>query len=475
MTDNDTQNTEAIETAENETEEEAFSFVEDPEFTIDYKGDCYYEVKVSIPVANEAKQTEELFDELVEEIELPGFRRGRAPRRLVEKKFTKHVKKEVTEKLVGAAFEKLVEDEKLRPSGQLDIDGLDGEDERGDGDPLAFTLKFEVGPRVELGKYRGVAVERPVLKVADKDIKENIENLRSRYAVFETMKRGKAKKGDQVVIDFKGTIDGESFPGGDAEGYPYILGSHRFFGEFEEALTGAKAGDEMTCEVTFPEDYSSEAVRGKTAQFSITAHEVKRRNVPKLDDDFAKQAGFESLDDMKAKIGEQLRGQAASESDYVASMRALDAVVAASTFELPKSMVESMTEGRVEEEIQRLREARTAEADIEKDMDAIRKRAEEQAIQTIKSVVTINEIADAEGLTVTEEDFEKEAAQLGGRYGIDAAQMAALIDQEGRRDSYEMRILREKALALLVEHADVTDKEMDREALDKEVAEENEE
>ncbi|MCP4639308.1 MAG: trigger factor [bacterium] len=236
-------------------EEDEFSFVEDPSYDVEYKGDCAYEVNVSIPPANTAEQANKMFDELKSEAEVPGFRPGRAPRKLIERKFAKVVRGEVETKLVTAAFHKLVKDEDLKPISMPDIDGVEEAKDRKDDEPLAFALKFEVSPRVELGTYRGIDVEKPILKVGKEDVKSAIEEMRGRYSTFEALSaKGKAKDGDQLIIDFKGTVDGDEFPGGTAQAYPYILGTKRFFPEFEEALKGVSAGKEVTCTVTLPED-----------------------------------------------------------------------------------------------------------------------------------------------------------------------------------------------------------------------------
>ena len=161
-----------------EAPEEEDDFVEDPTFDVDYKGECAYEVKVTIPPVNETQKLSEMLDELKKEAEVPGFRPGRAPRKLIEKKFGKIVKGEVEAKLVSAAFQKLIKDEDLNPLGMPEIDGLDEKKDRPDDEPLTFTFKFEVAPRVELGKYKGISVERPVVKVAKKDIDEAIDEMR---------------------------------------------------------------------------------------------------------------------------------------------------------------------------------------------------------------------------------------------------------------------------------------------------------
>ncbi|MFP6615649.1 MAG: trigger factor, partial [Candidatus Hydrogenedentota bacterium] len=286
-------------------DEDEFSFAEAPVFDIDYKGDCAYEVKVTVPVANEVEQSKEMLQEIKQDAEIPGFRRGKAPVKLVERKFSKAVKKEVVGKLVSESFQKLVSDEDLKPIGYPDIDGLDDDADRKADEPMNFTFKFEVQPRVELGKYRGLKIERPVVKIDEEDIMEAVDNTLKQHANYVETEDA-AEENDQVIMDFKGTVDGEEFSGGSAENYPYVLGSNRFFPEFEEALAGSKAGDEQMVDVSFPDDYFEEILQGKTAQFSISTNEVKRLTVPEFTDDFAKEAGFEGTDDLRSKLEAQL-------------------------------------------------------------------------------------------------------------------------------------------------------------------------
>lgn len=444
-----------------------FEFVEDPTFDIEYKGDCAYEVKVVVPAANKKKQAEELYGELKSEVELPGFRRGRAPIKLVEKKFAKAVKGEVTGKLVSAAFEKLVETEDLHPIGTPDIDGLDDEKDKADDDALDFVLKFEVAPRVELGTYRGVDVERPIVKIDEKDVDEAIDRMRESHAYFEALnKNGKAKEGDQVIIDFKGEIDGEAFSGGSAENYPYVLGSGRFFKEFEEVLDGAKGGSELTCQVTFPDDYFAEDLRGKTADFTITVHEVKRKKLPEVDEEFAKTVGHESVEELRAKIEEELKEVSEQRSKQITEARALEAVVAVSTFEIPKSLIESVAAQNRQEQIQRLIQMRAQPAQIEELVQTIDAEAEEGAIRAIKSTSVLHEIGEVEGVEVTEEDFEKEAETLSRSVGASAEVVAQFMASAEQRSGYEDRIFRSKALAVIMEHANITDKELSRDELE---------
>ncbi len=447
--------------ADEEAAEEEFKFVEDPTFSVDYKGDCAYEVGVSIPAANTKKKADELFEELKREAEVPGFRKGRAPRKLVERKFSKAVRGEVKSTLVSAAFRKLVDDEDLKPLSTPDIDGLDEKAELSESDPMAFTLKFEVAPRVQLGDYHAIKVERPVLKIADEEVDNAVKEMQSRFAIFETLEGGVAAEGDQTIIDFKGTIDGEPFQGGSAENYPYILGSKRFFPEFEEVLLGSSSGDELTCEVTFPEDYHGESVRGKKAQFAIKVNEVKRRNIPELNDELAKQAGYEGVDDMREKVEKRLRDGAASQGNHIAETRALDALVEASTFELPKSMLEAMANDVYESEVNRLMQMRAPMSDITAREDEMRENAKTSAENNLKRLVALLEAGKAEGVEVTEQDFEQEAEAISQRTGMELDLVSTYLSQGDHRGEYEDRIFRNKALKAVMAHVAVEDKEVE--------------
>lgn len=448
--------------------EEEFEFVEAPTYEVDYKGECRYEVQVVVAAANEKKQAEEAYDELRSTADVPGFRRGKAPQKLLENKYGKAVRNEVTEKLLSAAFRKLIKDKELKPIALPDIDGLEELKSRKEGEPLKFTLKFDVSPRCEIGKYRGITLERPVVSVDDNDVNDAVEEIRARYATFETVEDADAVSGDQVIIDFNGLIEGQPLPGGKADNYPYILGSGRFFKEFEEVLLGAKAGQETTCEVNFPADYSNPAIAGKSAHFEIKVNEVKRRQLPELNDEFAEQAGYENIADMTAKVKADLQSGSTAQSQRIAESRALDLVIANSTFEIPRVLIESMAKENYEQELRRLFQLRLPASEISAREEEMRKQSEETAVRNIKAYTVVNEIGEAEGIEVTDEDFEREAVSITQRTGLDMDSISRYMQTEEQRDTFEDRIFRQKALAVIMDNAEITDKEVPREELDKE-------
>lgn len=448
-------------------EEETFTFVEEPTFDIDYKGECAYEVKVSIPAANEAEKAKEMIKELKSEAELPGFRRGKAPAKLVERKFSKYVKQEVIGKLVGEAFQKLVKDEDLKPMGYPDIDGMDNEEERKDDEPITCTFKFEVQPRIELGKYRGLEIERPIVAIDEEDIMDAVDTMLKQSATYQECE-DEAEENDQVIMDFKGTVDGEEFSGGSAENYPYIIGSKRFFPEFEEALKGSRAGDEKTIEVTFPDDYFSENLQGKTAEFTITTNEVKRLKVPEFTDDFAKEHGFEGTDDLREKMADQLRKSSADQSRSITEARALEAIMEDSKYEMSQRMIDAVANNYRQQEYQDLGRGQISADQMKERMEYIEANAEKEAIRSIKLMVTLSEIGEAEGVDVTDEDFEKEAGIMAQSMGMeDQVQMVARYMAQGeQRNKYADRIFRAKTMDIILDAATITDKELTREELE---------
>jgi trigger factor len=455
-----------------EGKETPFEFAEDPVFDIEYKGECAYEVKVSVSAANEKKMSGELFDELQHEAQVPGFRKGRAPRKLLEKKFGKAIRGDVTEKLVSAAFRKLVEDHQLKPIKSPVIDGLDDVMDRPEDAPLEFQLKFEVSPRCELGQYRGIEIERLIPKVTEADVDDVLENMRERFAIFENCEDGEAQKDDQVIISFKGEIDGEAFPGGSADNYPYILGSGRFFEEFETALTGAKPGQELSCDVSFPDDYSASNLAGKTAQFSIQVKELKRKTLPEADDAFAQQAGAENLEDWRQKIHDDLLQRMEARYQITAEMHAINKIVEDSTFEIPSTMIEHMTQANIDAEKRRLANMRMPTLEIEKFIDARHDEFQEQAIAEIKRWEAINEIVQAEGLEATDEDFELEAESLQAETGMEMDVINNYLAQSEQHDNYTSRILRKKAIKLIMDNAMITERQISLQELEDENKEE---
>ncbi len=446
--------------------EEEFKFEKDPEYEIDYKGDCLYSVKVTIPAVNTKSQIDKNLEEVKEHAELPGFRRGKAPMWLVENKFGKIARKEALDKVITESVKKLMEDNKLRAFSTPQFEGLEELDKLPEDKDISFQVTFEVAPRCELGKYRGLELERKVLEADENMITERLELLRNRFAIYQSIPDAEIVNGDQAIIDFNGTIDGENFPGGSANNYPYIVGSKRFFGKFEEALIGAKVGETKTCEVEFPIDYTNKSLAGKKAIFEIKIKDIKRKELPALDDEFAKQAGAENLEDLKQKIKNEIENAISEETDYLLETSAIEQVIANSTFEIPKSLIEEVAKNQVEEQIQRMIQMRIPMSEIEKQREELEKDAKEKAEKTIKWYTVASEIAEAEGIEITDSDYENEAQSIQGRTGIDIETIRNYIQEQGKDDVNDT-ILRKKVVKLILDNAKIETKTVSREEWEK--------
>ena len=310
------ENVDAAETMDGE----GYEWKEPPSFDIEHKEACVCEVKVTIPKANLTAMLDEVYEEMNDGVQVPGFRRGKAPRKLLEKRLGKYARASAVERLADHAARLLMEKHKLTPINQADVEGLEDAENIPEDQDLCYTLKFETPGKCTLGEYEGLEIEKPVYEVPDSDVDETLESMRTRYGRFEPLEDGAAENGDQVIIDFVGKIDGEDFEGNSAENYPYILGSQRFAPEMETAILGKKAGEEATADVTFPEDYRSEDIAGKTAKFEIKVHEIKRRVLPELDDEFAKRVGHDTVEELRDSVRKRI-GENADEQVKGSFMR----------------------------------------------------------------------------------------------------------------------------------------------------------
>ncbi|MCX8065008.1 MAG: trigger factor [Candidatus Hydrogenedentes bacterium] len=446
--------------------EEEFKFEQAPTFEVEYKGECLYQAKISIPAVNSKVETAKYLEKLKEEATIRGFRKGKAPMWLLENKFGKAAKKEVREKLISEAWKKLIEENKFKLFSTPRFEGIDDIEEIPEDQDIHCVVNFEVAPKCELGKYRNLELERVIFEPNENIINERLEALRTRYSIYESVSNTEAQENDQVIIDFNGTIDGQAFQGGTATNYPYILGSNRFFGKFDEALMGSKVGDIKTCEVEFPEDYSNKSLAGKKAIFEIKVKDIKRKQLPELNDEFAKQLGSETLDELKQKIKKELENSILQESNRKLEQDAILKITENSTFEIPKSFIEEVTKGYIEDEINKLRQMRIPNSEIEKQREKLEQDAHEKALRMIKWFTVVHEIAEAEGIEVTEEDYENEAQNIQRGTGIDLDTIKSYIQNQGKGDVTDT-IIRKKVLQLIINNAKITDRVVTQEEWEK--------
>ncbi|MDQ7775141.1 MAG: trigger factor [Paracoccus aminovorans] len=295
----------------------------------------------TLPAADLAAQVDAKLKEAQPEVEMKGFRKGKVPMAMLKKQFGQRIMGDAMQEAIDGALRAHLEKSGDRPAVQPKVEMVNGETWK-EGDDVVVTVAYEALPAIPEADLSGIELERLVVSASDEQVAEALENLAKNAQSFEDRKKGtKAKDGDQVVIDFKGSVDGELFEGGTAEDYPLVLGSGSFIPGFEEQLVGAKAGDEVKVEVKFPEEYGAPNLAGKDAVFETTVKAVKAPKPAELDDELAKKFGADSLDALKAQIRERLEAEYKGASRQVLKRALLDKLDALVKFDLPESLVEA--------------------------------------------------------------------------------------------------------------------------------------
>lgn len=365
-------------------------------------------------------------------ITVPGFRKGHAPRKMIEKLYGEGVFFEEAFNIIYPdAMEMAVEKSGIKPVGRADVDLGDPAEEGG----LTIIAKVPVEPEVELGEYKGIEVEKETVKVPAADVKAELNRLAQRNARTETVDR-KAKKNDTVDIDFEGSVDGVPFDGGKAEHHMLTLGSGAFIPGFEDQLIGCKAGDEKDVVVTFPEEYHAKELAGKEAVFKCKVHKVEETILPELDDEFAKDVSdtCETLDDLKKEISDRLKKERQEAADRAFEDKLMDVVIEGMKADIPQAMVESQIDSFVQDFGYRLQmQGMTLEQYIKMtgtEMGAFRAMFRDQADRQVKSRLALEKVAELENIAVSDKELDEEYAKMAEQYGMEVDKVKSIVSAE---------------------------------------------
>ena len=365
-------------------------------------------------------------------ITVPGFRKGKAPRKMIEKLYGEGVFFEEAFNIIYPdAMEMAVEKSGIKPVGRADVDLGDPAEEGG----LTIIAKVPVEPEVELGEYKGIEVEKETVKVLQADVKAELNRMAQRNARTETVER-KAKKNDTVDIDFEGFVDGVPFEGGKAEHHELTLGSGAFIPGFEDQLIGCKAGDEKDVVVTFPEEYHAKELAGKEATFKCKVHKVEETSLPEIDDEFAKDVSdtCETLDDLKKEITERLKAERQEAADNAFEEKVLDAVIDGMKADIPAAMIDSQVDTIVQDFGYRLQMQGMGLEQYLKmtgtEMGAFRAMFKDQAERQVKTRLALQKVVELEGITVSDKELEEEYAKMAEQYKMEVEKVKAIVSKE---------------------------------------------
>lgn len=395
---------------------------------------------------------DDAFKKVVKQVSIPGFRKGKVPRGLFEQRFgVEALYQDALDILLPVEYPKAVEEAGIEPVDRPEIDVEKIEK----GESLIFTAKVTVKPEVKLGDYKGLGIEKDDTAVTDEDVQNELKSLQERQAELVVKEEGAVENGDTVVLDFEGFVDGEAFEGGKAENYSLEVGSGSFIPGFEEQLTGLEAGAEKDVEVTFPEEYHAEELAGKPAVFKVKIHEIKAKELPELNDEFAKDIDeeVETLAELTEKTKKRL--EEAKENEADAKLREELVLKASENAEadVPQAMIDTELDRMLKEFEQRLQmQGMNLELYTQfsgQDENALKEQMKEDAAKRVKSNLTLEAIAQAENLEVTDEEVEAELTKMAEAYNMPVENIKQAI---GSTDAMKEDLKVRKAIDFLVEN-----------------------
>ena len=388
---------------------------------------------VEVPAEQFEKALTTAFNKNKSRFNIPGFRKGKAPQAMVEKMYGVEVLYEdAINEALDATYGDAVTESELDVVSRPEIDVVQVEK----GKELIYTATVAVKPEVTLGEYKGIEVEKASAEVSDEDIEAELKKVQEQNSRLITVEDRAVEDGDQTVVDFEGFVDGTPFEGGKGEDYPLTIGSHSFIDTFEVQLIGKNIGEECEVNVTFPEEYHAKELAGKPAVFKVTVKEIKRKELPELNDEFAGEVSeFETLEeyknDVKAKLSLTKQKEAATENEN----HVVDKVVENATMDIPEPMIDSQVNNMVNDYARRMQSQGLS---LEQYMqftgmtiDTLKEQMKPQAVKRIQTRLVLEAIVKAENITVSDEAVEKEIADMAESYKMEVAQIKEYMGENG--------------------------------------------
>ncbi len=409
---------------------------------------------IEVPAGDFEKALQSAYNKQKKKISVPGFRKGKVPRQMVEKMYGPEIfYDDAANELIPKAYEEEVKNSDLNIVSRpvIDIEQIQK------GEAFIFTAEVALKPEVTLGEYKGLEVDAVSVEVTQEEVEEKVKEEAEKNARTITVEDRGVENGDDVILDFDGYVDGEAFEGGKGENYPLTIGSGSFIPGFEEQLVGAEPEKEVEVKVTFPEDYHAEELKGKDAVFKCTVHEIKTKEIPEIDDEFASEVSdFDTLDEYKEDLKVKLKEQKEKDAREQKEDQAVEKAVANASMEIPDAMIDEQVRMMVNEFAQNLQYQGLSLEQYSQITGMTKEKMEEemrpQAVKRIESRLVLEAVVKAENIEVSEEKFDEEIKKMAENYRMEADKLRELMGEEELKNM-KMDIAVQEAITLLADHA----------------------
>lgn len=410
---------------------------------------------IEVEAAEVNKAVEKACKSLANRVNIPGFRKGKAPRMIVERHVGKDaVLQEAFDLAAPKALNEAFDEQKIEPVTRPNVDIVTLEE----GKDLVFKATVTPRPEVKLGEYKGLKVEKAAVNITDEDVDKQLKTFQDRQGKLVDAPEGaEVKDGDFTTLDFKGFVDGEAFDGGEGKDYPLQIGSKSFIPGFEDQLIGAKIGEERDVNVKFPEEYHAKELAGKDATFKCTIRSIKTKELPAIDDELAKKVSkFQTLDELKADIRKNLEENAERTAENDQKSAAIEMATNNITVDIPAVMIDNRVTAMIQEMAMRLEQQgmkleqylQYAGTDIAK----LREQYRETAEKNVKTDLMLEEVAKAENIKVEGKDLDAEVAAMAAAYGATPQQVQKIIKEQGRIGDLAASVLRKKTAQFIIDN-----------------------
>ena len=409
---------------------------------------------VEVPAEDVEKAIQGAYQKMKKSINIPGFRKGKAPRQLIEKMYGKEVfYNDAVDAMLPKAYSDAVEEcgEEIVSYPKINVEQIES------GKPFIFTAEVAVKPAVTLGEYKGIQVEKAPVEVTDEEIQAEVDKEREANSRTVTVEDRAVQKGDIATIDFEGFVDGVAFDGGKGENYDLEIGSNTFIPGFEEQLVGAEIGKELDVNVTFPEEYGAKELAGKAAVFKCKVNGIKVKELPEADDEFAQEVSeFDTLDAYKEDIKANLLKKKEEEAKRVKEDAVIEKIIEGAQMDIPEAMVEYQTQQMLDDFGRRMQsQGLSLEQYFQftgMTEDQYKEQMKPRALQNIQSRLVLEAVAAAEKLEATEEDLDAEYAKMAEQYKLDVEKVKEIFG-EYQKEELKKDIVIQKAAALVTDAA----------------------